>query len=480
VTVSDSGVVTKMRDTSHKISVAWISVAITTTLIIGKLIIGLFTDSLAILSQAADSGFDLIALLITLFAVKISAIPPDEDHPYGHGKFENLSALIQAIFLLGITIWISYDAIQRLRGVLELNLKITTWSFAILLVSIGLDLYRAQLLRKAGKEHNSQALEASALNFLTDILSAVVALIGLVIAKVFDYPLADAWAALGVAVFVAYLSVQLGKRAIDGLTDRFEFSKGYEELNNVIQSVTGVEKVRRMRIRLAGPYHFIETTIEVSRALPFNSVQHIVEDVEKVLMGRFQNADVTVHWVPVKTENESPFETLRLITAQYGISPHNVELTRGDDGELRIDYHLEFPPRTDFSEAHAISEEIEKQVRSELPRLGRVTPHLEEERSDKNLMEIKDLTDINPALVNDIEFYAKAANKEVKGVQDISISENLEDRGIKLILTINLRKELSLGEAHDIVTNVEEELRKRFPEIHRIVIHASPNNNKLA
>lgn len=432
------------------------------------------TDSLALLSQAADSGFDLIALLITLFAVRISMVPPDEDHSYGHGKFENLSALFQAILLFAITSSIGYEAVQRLLGKVTEEVNVTPWSFAVLIVSICLDLWRAHFLRKAGKEHNSQALEASALNFMTDILSAIVALLGLLAVKLFHYPLADSWAALAVAISVVILSIRLGKRAIDGLTDRYAEHGGYEVLKKLILEVPGVEKVRRVRIRQAGPIYFIEATIEVNRTLPFSSIQSIVSDIEKKVTEKYERTDVTIHWIPIRTKIESPFETLKLITAQYGILPHNLELTKNEQGEVHLDYHLEFPSKTGFNDAYKLSRDIENEVHAELPSVSRITTHLEEERSDRSITEVREISARRERLLEEIAFYARAANRGVRGVKDISIAENLASKEIKLILTLCLNGSLSLGEAHDIVTNVEAELQKRFPEIGRIVIHSEP------
>ena len=168
---------------TQKLNAAWNSIFLTLLLIGVKLAIGLSTNSLGILSQASENAFDLIALVVTLLAVRISTLPPDEDHNYGHGKFENLSALIQAILLLGITGFIITEAVHRLIAPEGHTVTVNTWTFVILMASILIDAGRTRLLRKMGKEHNSQALEANALHFLMDLFSSAVVLIGLVLVR---------------------------------------------------------------------------------------------------------------------------------------------------------------------------------------------------------------------------------------------------------------------------------------------------------
>jgi cation diffusion facilitator family transporter len=457
-----------------KLQVAWASVFVTLFLIAAKLAIGLSTGSLVILSQAADSGFDLAAVIITLFAVRVSSIPPDEDHPYGHGKFESLSALLQGLLLLGVTVWIATAAISHLTGSSPHPIEVNGWSFGVLLVSIGLDLWRARLLQHAGEAHHSHALEASALNFYTDILSAVVALIGLALVKFADIKNADDWAALGLAVFVGLLSIRLSKRAVDGLTDRFASVEDYEKLKQIVQQTSGIEAVSRLRIRQAGPSLFVEVSVTIDRILPFAAIERILGDVERAIVTAYPNADVTVHWRPIRTQMETPFETLKVIVAEFGLMPHNIELSETNDGKIVLDYHLEFRPGTALVEAENLSQQIEERIRRELPEVEEIFVHLEEERSDRRPPNIEDIVQERGNFLADVTYSAKAANRAVRDVRNIHLFQAKKERNLKLVLTLDLPYTLSLAEAHDIVTNVEEELRKRFPELTRIVIHAHP------
>jgi cation diffusion facilitator family transporter len=459
---------------TQKLSAAWNSIFLTLLLIGVKLAVGLSTNSLGILSQASENGFDLIALVVTLLAVRVSTLPPDEDHSYGHGKFENLSALIQAILLLGVTGIIILEAIHRLASPEGHSIVINTWTFVILVASIIIDAGRTRLLRKMGKEHNSQALEANALHFLMDLFSSAVVLIGLLLVRFFNLPSADAWAAILVSIFVTYLSVRLGKKAIDGLTDRFAEKAEYEGIRASIESVSGVESIRRLRVRQAGPYYFIDVTVEVDRTLPYATLEVIVKTVEQRIVEKFERSDITVRWYPVRTSDETPFETLKLITSEFGLSPHNVELTRSERGELLLDYHVEFPPKTGLEEAHRIGKSVEGKLMEQLPQLSKVTSHLEEERSDVVPATIAEVTQLQVGLVEQIENIARSISGVVQSVEDVRLTEEVDSKAFKLVLTLDLQPSISLSDAHTIATKVESHLRRQFPQLGRIVVHVKP------
>jgi cation diffusion facilitator family transporter len=456
---------------AKKTQVAWVSLVVTVVLVVAKLSVGLMTGSLALLSLAAESGIDLAAVLITLLAVRVSSIPPDEDHPYGHGKFESLSALAQGLLLLVATGWIGLSAIHRLSGtprVVEVNF----WSFGVLVFSMALDFWRAKKLKNAGHEGHSAALEASSLHFFTDSVSALIAVIALLMVRFGGVPAADDWAAIIVAAFVAYLSIRLITRAVDGLTDRYTKTGDYDRLKTLVEHLHGVESVTRMRMRTAGPTLFVEVSILLSRVLPFAAVQRIIADVERSISSEFPNAEVTVHWRPVRTASEMPFDTLKMIAAEYGLMPHNVELSRMHDGETALDYHVEFRPGTPLKDAETRAREMEERIRQELPNVSSIFVHLEEERSDRAKPHVEEI-DRATLLIN-IAACAKATNPSVQDARDLHLFRDERDESLKLVLTLDLPSNLLLHDAHEIMTNVEANLRKQFPELTRILIQAEP------
>ncbi len=206
------------KRTEEKVRVAFSSLLAAVFLTLTKLVVGLITQSLGILSEAAHSAFDLGAAAITYFTVKVSDKPADEGHHYGHGKFENLSALIEAILLLLTCGWIIYESFKRLIFK-SVEIQVTPLSFAVMILAILIDLSRSTILSRVAKKYQSQALEADALHFRSDIYSSSVVILGLICVRI-GFPVADPLAALGVALLVIYASARLSKRTIDILLDR--------------------------------------------------------------------------------------------------------------------------------------------------------------------------------------------------------------------------------------------------------------------
>ena len=253
------------------------------------------TGSLGILAEAAHSGLDLVAALMTYCAVRISDRPPDRTHLYGHGKIENLSALFETLLLLATCVWIVREAVHRLVSH-HAEIEVTFWSFAVMLVSIAVDASRARVLSATAKKHNSQALEADALHFQTDIWSSAVVIIGLLAAK-FGFAAADAFAALGVSVVVVWVSIQLGRRTVDALLD--SAPAGLEErIVTIVESVPGVRNCHNLRFRYSGPVLFIDLHVLVDGEQTLAQAHLLTESVESAIQEIAPRADITVHPEP--------------------------------------------------------------------------------------------------------------------------------------------------------------------------------------
>lgn len=271
-----------------------------------KISVGLMTGSLGVLSEAAHSGLDLAAALVTVFAVRASAKPADEDHPYGHGKVENLSALFETLLLLLTCAWIIREAVERLffhHVPVEANL----WSFGVILLSIIVDVGRSRVLMAAAKKHGSQALEADALHFSTDVWSSTVVLVGLglvFVSRKFHLPWlarADALAAAGVAFIVIWISVQLGRKALRDLMDWVP-----EDLTRKARDrarmVPGVRAISRLRVRKSGGEWFSDVVVQVDPELSMEEAHQLADAVEASLVLLLPGGDVVVHLEPLGKE----------------------------------------------------------------------------------------------------------------------------------------------------------------------------------
>jgi len=279
----------------EKKRVALISVFAAVFLTGSKLVIGILTGSLGIMSEALHSGLDLVAAVITYFSVRISDKPADEDHHFGHGKIENLSALIETILLLITCTWIVYEAIGRLISG-ETHIEVTYWSYIVVITSIIIDINRSRMLSRVAKKHNSQALEADALHFSTDIWSSTVVLFGLICAN-FGWYFADAAAALGVAIIVLSVSYKLGKKAIDVLLDKAPV----DTITIVKKTLANYKEVRHfhnLKIRTSGADTFIKFNIHLEPDLTLRQVHELCDDIEKELGGLIARSEVYIHAEP--------------------------------------------------------------------------------------------------------------------------------------------------------------------------------------
>ena len=264
-----------------------------------KLLVGLVTGSLGILSEALHSALDLVAAVITYFSVRISDRPADEDHNFGHGKVENLSAFIETILLLVTCVWIIYEGITRLTSG-DTHIEVTVWSFAVVILSIAIDFTRSRALYKVAKKHNSQALEADALHFATDIWSSAVVLLGLVCAK-FGFYFADSIAALAVALIVLGVSYKLGRRAIDVLLDRAP-KELFDEVAALLDQQKEVECYHDLKVRVAGADTFINVTIHLHPELSLTQAHAISHKVEEFLSSSISRCEVQIHYEPHEAE----------------------------------------------------------------------------------------------------------------------------------------------------------------------------------
>lgn len=294
----------------EKMNAAWTSVIAAIGLTTFKIIVGVMTGSLGILAEAAHSALDLVAAIVTWFAVRFSGKPADREHQYGHGKVENLSALFETFLLLVTCVWIIYEAIQRLFYK-TVEIEVSIWSFLVMLTSIVIDFSRSRILYRAARKHNSQALEADALHFSTDIWSSSVVILGLIFVSVGEaFPQleflkqADAIAAMAVAGIVVYVSLELGIRTVQGLLDTAP--KGMtEKITAVVEAVPGVINCHNVRVRGSGPGYFVDVHAVMDPNLSIVEAHTLTETIEQAIQAAVPHIDVTVHAEPAEP-NQAP------------------------------------------------------------------------------------------------------------------------------------------------------------------------------
>lgn len=299
----------------EKKKVALISVFAAIFLTGFKLIIGVLTGSIGILSEALHSGFDLVAAVITYFSVRISDKPADKNHNFGHGKIENFSAFIQTILLVITCIWILYEAINRLVSG-NTHIEVNIWSYIVIISSIVIDISRSRALSKVAKKYNSQALEADALHFSTDIWSSAVVLLGLICAN-FGFYFADSIAALFVAIIVLVVSYKLGKRAAEALLDKAPLGtiNLIEKKLTTLANFSEIKHFHSLKVRTAGADTFIKFNIHLDPDLSLQQVHEICDKVENEIKKDLHRSEVFIHAEPqnslhIKTENEDELNNI--------------------------------------------------------------------------------------------------------------------------------------------------------------------------
>ena len=443
-----------------------------------KIVVGLLTHSLGILAEAAHSGLDLVAAGVTYFAVRASGRPPDPEHNYGHGKIENLSAMVETLLLLGTCAWIVYEAVHRLFFQ-EVSIEVTYWSFIVMFVSIVIDFTRSRALMRIAKKHASQALEADALHFSTDVWSSAVVIFGLLavlIGKKFvtNSPTlahwlshADAIAALGVSVIVIYVSIQLGRRTIDGLLD--SAPKGLSsDIEREVSRLSGVAAVKRLRLRQSGPATFIDVTLAVPRTTSFEEAHSVATRAETLIQRLLPRSDVMVHIDPIVDNDKSMVETIRSVAARHGINVHSLQ-AHDVGGHIAVDMHAEVPDNLTVVEAHRRITELENALKLESPELDSIIIHIEPV-GDKEVRH-----QASPASSKDVQDEIKKLTAKLPMVIDchnISIFHYGNELSVSFHCT--LAPNLPILEAHELTIEMENLLRERFSQLKRVIIHVEP------
>jgi cation diffusion facilitator family transporter len=443
-----------------------------------KLFAGLFTGSLGMLAEAAHSGLDLIAALITFFAVRVSDRPADQTHLYGHGKVENLSALIETLLLFVTCIWIIYEALHRLFFA-SIEVNPSAWAFAIMGLSIIIDFSRSRALSRIAKKYKSQALEADALHFSTDIWSSAVVIVGLALVKYGEirggdktfFERADSIAALVVAMIVVYVSIKLGRKAVDALLDRAPQGLA-ERLAQSVGTVNGIERVSRARVRDVGNKIFVDLAVDVPRHLSFEETHQLTEEAQKAVQAISPDADVVVHADP-SSASEGVLEQIQSIAAQEHLSIHNITTHKTERG-LWIDLDLEVDPQMSFERAHDMATDLENKMREELIRLenpvAKISAHIEPRTKD-SAVGIPLAASESAAFIKRVESIQKGL-AGAEGCHDIELHRL--DGKLYLSLHLLIDSGISIDEVHCIAEQMEAILRREFPELGRIVIHTEP------
>jgi len=456
------------QDVAHreKRLVALSSVVAAVGLTTMKIVVGVTTGSIGILSEAAHSGLDLVAAAVTLLAVRTSGRPADREHAYGHGKVENLSALFETGLLLLTCIWIVWESVRRLFFK-EVAVEVTAWSFAVMAISIVVDVSRSRALRRAARKYQSQALEADALHFSTDVWSSSVVILGLACVALSDrlglhwLTKADAVAALGVAGIVIWVSFELAKKSVDDLLDAAP-----PDLTAAVARAartSGVARVRQVRLRRSGGKVFADVTVEVARQASFERAHDTADEVERAVREVVPGSDVVVHVEPVPAGEEGLLTLVRLAAARLGLGAHAIRLHRAGGSDV-LDVHLEVQATLSVGAADELVRRFEEEIRAALPCL--VAIHVQTEPvadagagPEAEEVPVEERAEVEKVLAGQAEA-PRARELRVVRVEG----------GLRISFRWDLPAESSAAAAREKALEVERALRERIPHVVRVLI----------
>jgi cation diffusion facilitator family transporter len=454
-----------MQDIKQRVALT--SIFASGGLTVAKAVVGVATGSLAILSEAAHSLLDLVATVMTYFAVRISGKPADDEHHYGHGKVESVTALAETalLFLLsGVVIW---EATHRLFGGVHHAVDATVWAFGVIIVSIVVDFFRARLLYRVAAETSSEALEADALHFGSDMWSSLAVLIGL-IAVALGYPWADSVAAVIVAVFICIAGWRLGRRTVGTLTDTAPTGVA-ERVRAIVERIPGVVAIERVRVRPAGDVLFVDLDLAVSRTLPLDRVTAIKAQVEAALRAELSKTEITINTEPRALDDETVLERVMVIARNRGLAVHHVTVHR-IGGRLSVSLDIEVEGSLPLARAHDIADALEQAVRDELGPDVEVETHIEPLQRDD--LAGSDAPGERTATIASALAALAAEGGLVRDVHDVRVREAEDGEIVNFHGYVD--PTLTVAEVHEGVDELERALKRHFPEIKRVIGHAEP------
>jgi cation diffusion facilitator family transporter len=454
---------------------ALLSIGSATLLLCLKTFLVVRTSSLGVLSEALHSGLDLVAAVITYLSVRVSDQPADERHPYGHGKFENFSAFMETGLLILTAIYIIYEAFSRLffRSV---HIQPSVLAIVVLFGALAIDMTRARALNAVAKKHTSEALEADALHFSTDVWSTIVVIVGIALVwagEMWHLPwlvYADAIAGLGVAGVILWVGSQLGKRTLDALLDAAPEGL-HDQISKAVGSMDGVLEVDRVRVRRAGNRHFVDATVSVVRTASLEQV-HVLTDAIEQRIGEIVPSDVIVHAEPRAPRDEHLFESVRAMAQRLGLAVHDVTAVE-QDGQLFVELHLEVDEQLSLRDAHRQATALEEGIR-EL-REGRMDVNIHIEPLGRHIA----TPDTRAGEMRQLEMSVDSFLNSLQGEYDELINcHDVRVRQVEQHILVSchcvMKSELPITRIHDVTAALEDRVKERFPQVSRVTIHPEP------
>ena len=456
----------------EKRRVALWSMAAATVMTLLKVGAGLLSGSLGVLSDAAHSGLDLVGAALTFFSVNVSDKPADEDHTYGHGKVENLSAFIEAGLMAVSCVWIIWEAAYRIfYHTVELHHSL--WPVLVLVGSIGVDYWRSRQLSAVAQRTGSPALATDAFHFASDIWATLAVLAGLGATYAGErlgvgwLRYADPAAALVVSMMILRMTVRLGHEAMAVLMDEVP-RETRRQLVHEVEQIDGVLAVERARVRRAGAGYFADLTLALPRHFTFEHAGELVREATTAVHRMLPRADVVIHTIPRESKAESIFDRVRAVALKNNVSVHDLSI-QTHHGRLQVELHVEIDEKRTLREAHGFVTKLEEEIRRSVPEIDSVLTHIESEPATiEQPVEAAGDQERAEAVLRRVA----ADFAEIVDVHAVAVGYT----GGHLVLTCHctLPDELPMQRVHEVITALEDRFKLECPEVYRVTIHPEP------
>lgn len=458
---------------TRKSVAAWSSVIWSGALAATKLVVGIMTGSLGILSEALHSALDLVAAGGTVFAVKVAAQPADEDHPYGHGKVENLMALGETLLLLCTAVWVILEAAERLLSddPAALEVQFSYWAFGVVILSIVVDVNRAAMLRRVARETRSAALEADAAHFTTDIWSSAAVLLGITGAAVAGMTVegswlhwllmrADVFASLVVAGLILGVCKELGMQAINNLMDKAD-SEAAARIRSAMAERMPTYPLSRLRVRESGARYYVDMEVQVPHSLHVDTAHEIADAIEALIASTLDGAETMVHMTPARATPETPEFVIRRLALTHRFGVHGLVLQHTDDGRFVIAIDLELPPEATLESWQVAISAFRKEVQRNL-KADVVALHVEPD--------LRRVPACPGPLPDDWEEQVRQAM--INRGAPLPTSIQCYTRGPERLCIISIPKEnsLTVEASHTRLTRLNKKIAERLPGLARIMV----------
>jgi cation diffusion facilitator family transporter len=462
---------------AEKRRVALLSMAAAAVMTLLKLGAGVLSGSLGVLSDAAHSGLDLLGAALTFFSVNVSDRPADEDHTYGHGKIENLSAFSEAGLMAFSCAWIVWEGVSRMVSH-TVNLHHSVWPVLVVVTSIAVDFWRSRQLRAVAQRTGSPALATDAFHFASDIWASLAVLGGLGATwlgarfGIAALRYADPIAAILVSLLILRMAIRLGHEAVGALLDEIP-KETRRRLMREVERVDGVLAVERARVRRAGAGYFVDLTLALPRTFTFEHTGELVNAATAAAHRVLPTADVVIHAIPREARTESIFDRVRAAAARNNVSVHDLSI-QSHHGRLQIELHVEIDENKKLREAHNFVTALEAEILRDVPEIDSILTHIE---SEPATIEQPDEAAVEDRRIEHALHAAAAGIHDILDVHAIAVGRTREHISVSCHCT--LPDDLAMHRVHEAITALEDRFKLECPEVYRVTIHPEPATDNL-